>query len=279
MGSVTAQLLVLRKRASTWTLMGIWMTLGIMFAYLLPYLTYRNAPNRRALELLVPEGLADNLVAGFPFFGGVFALMLGVLAVGSDYGWDTYKTMLTQRPGRIRLLGAKVVALGVTLVPFVALLFVLGAGASYAIARAEGVSALWPSLADLAAAFGAGWYVLATWASLGVLLAVLARGTALATGIGILYAFVIEGILSAVAGQVSWLDPIVEFFLRANAYSLVVALGVPAGSFADNGPGGFLGPFVDGGQAALTLATYAVAALVLAGLVFQRRDVGDGTGG
>ena len=279
MSSVAAQLLLFRKRASTWTLMAIWMTLGMMFAYLLPYLTYRNTSNPQALAPLLPEGLAENVVAGFPFFGGVFALMLGVLAVGSDYGWDTYKTMLTQRPGRIRLLGAKVAALGVAIVPFVALLLVLGAGASYAIASVEGVTALWPSVGELAGAFAVGWFVLASWASLGVLLAVLTRGTALATGIGILYAFVIEGILSALAGQVSWLDPVLELFVRANAYSLIVALGVPAESFADNGPGGFLGPFVDGGQAALTLAAYMLVALVTAGIAFQRRDVGGVGGG
>ena len=40
MNSIAAELLVLRKRASTWILMGVWVLLGIMFAYLLPYLTY-----------------------------------------------------------------------------------------------------------------------------------------------------------------------------------------------------------------------------------------------
>ena len=43
--------------------------------------------------------------------------MVGVLAVGSDYGWDTLKTLLIQRPGRMRVFGAKVAAVAVTLVP------------------------------------------------------------------------------------------------------------------------------------------------------------------
>ncbi|MGH2698630.1 MAG: ABC transporter permease, partial [Actinomycetota bacterium] len=80
MGSIAAQFLVLRKRTSTWILMGIWVLLGIMFSHLLPYLTYRGSaggPGQTSLQALLPEGLADNLLAGFPFFGGVFALMLG----------------------------------------------------------------------------------------------------------------------------------------------------------------------------------------------------------
>jgi ABC-2 type transport system permease protein len=111
------------------------------------------------------------------------------------------------------------------------------------------------------------------WAAFGVLLAVLARGTALATGIGILYALVIEGLLSALASQVGVLDSLVEFFVRANGYSLVVPLGVPSDEIGDAGPGSFSGPFVDGGQALLVLGVYGTAFLLLSGWLLRRRDV------
>lgn len=276
MGSIAAQVLVLSKRTSTWILIGIWVVLGMMFSHLLPYLTYRGAggPGQASLEALLPEGLAENLLAGFPFFGGVFALMLGVLAIGSDYGWDTLKTLLTQRSGRLRLLCAKLVGLATWLVPFVLALFIAGAGASYAIAAAEHAAVDWPSIWDLGRAVATGWFILATWAAFGVLLAVLSRGTALAIGLGILYTFVIEGLFSALAGEVSWLGPIVEYLLRANAYSLTVALGVPSEALADNGPGGFFGPFVDGGQAVVVLSAYMATFLFLSAIVFRRRDVG-----
>jgi ABC-type transport system involved in multi-copper enzyme maturation permease subunit len=276
MGSIAAQILVLRKRTSTWILMGIWVLLGIMFSHLLPYLTYRggaDGPTQPSLPALLPEGLAENLLAGFPFFGGVFALMLGVLAIGSDYGWDTLKTLLTQRAGRLRLLFAKVVAIGVALVPFVLVLFVVGAGASYAIASAEDAAVQWPSAWELVRSSATSWFILASWAALGVLLAVLSRGTALAIGLGILYTFVIEGLLSALANEVSWLEATVDYLLRANAYSLVVALGVGTDALGDNGPGGFFGPFVDGGQATLVLAAYTAAFLFVSALVFRRRDL------
>jgi ABC-2 type transport system permease protein len=274
--SVAAELLVLRKRASTWILMGVWVLLGIMFSHLLPYLTYRggaDGPTQAPLGALLPESLADNLLAGFPFFGGVFALMLGVLAIGSDYGWDTLKTLLIQRSGRLRVFSSKLAALAVGLVPFVLVIFIAGAVASYVIAGAEDAVVEWPSAWELIRALAAGWFVLAMWSAFGVFLAVLSRGTALAIGLGILYTLVIEGLLSALASQVSWLDALVEYSLRANAYSLVTAIGVPTEALTDNGPGGFFGPFVGGGQATLVLAAYMAVFLLVSAVLLRRRDV------
>src|SRR5918992_4557694 len=112
--TVTAELLVLRKRAATWILLGIWTLLGISFAYVVPYaLDPEDAP--AGVEQFLPESLAGNLLEGFPFFGGVFALMLGVLALGSEYGWGTPKTLFTQRPGRLHVFGAQLLALAVAL--------------------------------------------------------------------------------------------------------------------------------------------------------------------
>ena len=89
MTSVTAELLVVRKRSSTWILLGIWSALAVLFAYVIPYVEYLNGsgPGPRSLGQLLPAQLAGNLVEGFPFFGGVIALMLGVLGLGSEYGW------------------------------------------------------------------------------------------------------------------------------------------------------------------------------------------------
>ena len=276
MGSITAQILVLSKRTSTWILMGIWVVLGLMFSHLLPYLTYRGAaegPGQASLDALLPAGLADNLLAGFPFFGGVFALMLGVLAVGSDYGWDTLKTVLVQRPSRLGVFGAKLAALAVGLVPFVVAIFVGGAVASVLIAGVEDASVDWPSTWELVRGLAAGWFVLATWAALGVALAVASRGTALAIGLGIMYALVIEGLLSTLASEVAWLDGLVEYFLRANAYSLVTAIGVPTATLGDNGPGSFFGPFVGAGQAVLVMTVYVAAFVGLSAALIRRRDV------
>lgn len=272
-GSLRAELLVMRKRASTWILLGIWATIALVFAYAVPYATYLNDSRQDSLTDVLPQNLVGTLMAGFPFFGGVLALMLGVLAFGSEYGWGTLKTLLTQGPGRLQVFGAKLLALAAVLALFVLVVFALGALASYAIAVREGADLTWPSTSLLLRGLGAGWLILGMWAAFGVLLAVLSRGTALAIGIGILYALVIEGLLSALASQVSLLDRVVEFFVRANGYSLVIGLGVSPEDAGDNGPGSFSGPFVDSEQALLVLILYGSAFLLLSGLLLRSRDV------
>ena len=95
--SVSAELFLLRRRASTWILLAIWTALATFFSYVLPYVEYLNGdleggPGQVELAELLPNRLAGHLSGGFPFFGGVFALMLGVLALGSEYGWGTLRT-------------------------------------------------------------------------------------------------------------------------------------------------------------------------------------------
>ena len=214
-----------------------------------------------------------NLLAGFPFFGGVFALMLGVFALGSEYGWDTLKTLFTQRPGRLRVFAAKLAALGIVLVPFVLALFAAGALASYVIAQIEDAPVSWPSAWLLLRAMAGGWLILAVWAALGVLLGVLTRGTSLAIGIGILYALVIEGLLSAFADSVSVLEPLTNVFLRANGYSLAAALGASVETIGSSGPGSYGGPFVDSAQALAVLVAFVAAFAALSGYLLRRRDV------
>jgi ABC-2 type transport system permease protein len=271
--SVSAELLVLRKRTSTWILLGIWLLLALIFAYVVPYATYLNEPGRESLTDVLPQRLVGNVLVGFPFFGGVLALMLGVLTFGSEYGWGTLRTLFTQRPGRLHVFGAKLLALAVALVPFVLVVFTVGAGASSVIALREGANVDWPSAWLVVRGLAAGWLILAVWAAFGVMLAVLSRGTALAVGVGILYALVFEGLLSALASQVSAVDRIVEFFLRANAYSVVTKLGVAASDVSDSGPGSFDGPFVGGAQALVVLGSYALVFLVVSGWLLRRRDV------
>jgi ABC-2 type transport system permease protein len=270
--NVSAELLVLPRRAATWILFGIWTFLGVFFAYVIPYALDPEA-SPVGLEELLPESVAGNLLAGFPFFGGVFALMLGVFAFGSEFGWDTPKTLFTQRPGRLRVLAAKLLALAIVLVPFVVALFAAGAVASYVIAQIENAPVDWPSAWLLVRAMAAGWLILAVWAALGVLLGVVTRGTSLAIGVGILYALVIEGLLSALADSVSVLEPLTEVFLRANGYSIAVALGASVESIGSNGPGAFGGPFVDGVQGVAVLVAFIAGFVALSGFLLRRRDV------
>src|SRR6185503_20974150 len=48
-GSIRAELLVLRKRPSTWILLGLWTALALVFAYAVPYATFRDNPVEQPL--------------------------------------------------------------------------------------------------------------------------------------------------------------------------------------------------------------------------------------
>lgn len=273
--AIAVELLVLRKRAATWVLLSIWTALAAFFAYVLPYVIERNRAGEPAQPLgeLLPHQLVGTLSGGFPFFGGAIALIFAVLVIGGEYGSGTWKTLFTQRPGRLSVLGVKLIALGAALLPFVLAVFLVGAVASFLVARSEGQAVAWPSLWLVLRGVLADWLILAVWAALGVMLAVLTRGVAMAMGVGILYALVIEGLLNALASQVDALRPAVELFLRANAYSLTREVGASAEAAAGNGPGAFSGPYVDGLQATLALITYTAAFVFVAAFLLRRRDV------
>ena len=240
MHNVRAELLVLRKRAATWVLLAIAGALTIFFSYGLPYVAFRNGtngPDGRLVDLptLLPGQLVQTLIGGFPFYLGVIALILGVLAFGSDYGWGTNKTLLLQQPNRTRLLLGKAAALGIVLAPYTLVVYLLGALSSVTVALIENQTIAWPGLSELARGFGAGWLLLGLWALFGALLATLSRGTALAIGLGILYALVIEGIISGFSGSLTLLSDLSQGFLRTNAYSLVAPLQTTLGN--ERGPG------------------------------------------
>ena len=122
------------------------------------------------LEFLYPENLVSNLTPGFPNLGAPIALILGALAVGSEYGWTTFKTVLTQRPGRLGLYFGKLLALGIVLALLVVLIFAAGAASGYVVGGLEDAPVGWPAAGELARALGAGGLILAIWAALGVLL-------------------------------------------------------------------------------------------------------------
>jgi ABC-2 type transport system permease protein len=275
-GSIAAEFIVLRKRAATWILLGLWAVMAAFFGYILPFVSYRNdegVQRQQSLNKLLPHDFVGNVLGGFPFFGGVLVLILGVLALGSDYGWGTLKTLFTQRPSRLQVLAAKLIAVGAVLVAFVLASFAVAAIASYLIANSENAPVNWPDLSLILRGLAAAWVIMAVWAALGVLLAEFSRGTALAIGIGILYGLVIEGLISALFDQVSALRPLIKVLIRANAYSLVEPLGLSISDATDNGPGSFDGPYVGGAQSLLVLTLFLVIFVSITAVLIRRRDV------
>jgi ABC-type transport system involved in multi-copper enzyme maturation permease subunit len=271
LASFSAELLKLYKRPTAWVLLLVALALSQVFNYLVPYAGYLSAANERVAEQILagmmPEHLISNSIGGFPLFAGALALTLGAISVGSEYGFGTLRTMLIQHPHRLSFFAGELLALAVAVLAIVLSIFAFGALTSSTIALSQSELMDWPSLAELAWGVASGWLILMTWCLLGVVLAFVFRGTALPIGLGVVWILGVENlIVNVVAALLDFADALQKGLPGVNAGSLVSALG--GGS---DTPG--VNTLVDGSQATLVLAAYALAFAMIAGLALYRRDV------
>jgi ABC-2 type transport system permease protein len=276
-GIFKAEWLKLHKRPAIRSVAVIWLALVLLLGYVLPYLVFKNPPPGRvgarfASAALLPNLLPTNLVHWFvptlSGLGGTLILILAALIGGSEFGWSTLKTILTQRPGRLSVFTGKLLAIAVLLVLFVVLGYVAAAIGSLIVALLQHATVTWPPAADLARSAGALFLIFAAWTAFGLGLAVLFRGTALAIGLGLAYALVIDRLVAAFSGISDIVKTVSQGLLGTNASALVdpfraSAIGEGTGAGAIAGPG----------QAAIVLGAYIVVFVILAGILFQRRDV------
>jgi hypothetical protein len=122
-----------------------------------------------------------------------------------------------------------------------------------------------PSIGELAEGAGTGALVLGMWAAAGVLIGVLTRSPALAVGLGLVWALVVENLLRGVSALISGLAVVTDHLPGTAAGSLVGALG---GTAADGTPG--VQTVLTGGTAAGFLVGY-LALFAAAGLALVRR--------
>lgn len=272
--SFSFELLKLRKRTSTWALGGLLVAavgpLGYLFVYWLMTGTGGDPSETESyLTTFYPENVVPGVLGTLTSVGGVIALILGSLAVGGEYGWDTLKTVLTQRPGRARVFLGKGLAVAAVLALFVLASFAVGAAGSYAIAGLENAPVGWPPAGELLLGVGAAWLVMAAWASVGAFLATLLRGTALAVGLGLAYALVLETLVAGLSFVNEGVEMVGRALLGRNSNDLSLSF--------DDAPGMGAGApgieAIEPVQAALVLGAYVVVALALALLLFRRRDV------
>jgi ABC-type transport system involved in multi-copper enzyme maturation permease subunit len=225
------------------------------------------------LASILPDQLIPNTIGGFPVFTGALALIFGGLAVGSEYGWGTLKTILTQRPSRLRVYAGKLLALAGMVLAGVLIMFAVGAVTSGAIATVESKPLEFPAAAELARGLGGAWLILATWCTFGALLGFVFRSVALPVGVGAVWVLGIEGLISAVAGSLlTSLQGLRDLLPGVNAGSVVWTLTSLAGGNPDEvAPG--VTDAVSGTRGAVTLVAYLVAFVLAGALLLRRRDV------
>lgn len=272
--SFSFELLKLRKRPATLILTAVLLLIVALLGYLLGYAAIAGIdgdppPETEAfLTQLYPENMVANVLAVLSGIGGAVALILGALAVGSEYGWDTIKAILTQRPNRVKIFSGKLLAVGVVLAELALMSLMMGALGSYVVAALQDAPVEWPSFGELARGMGAGWLMMAAWAAMGAFLAVLFRGTALAIGLGLAYALILENLVFGLSFENESVEKVGQGFLGRNSADLASSFGgAPKGVPAQ--------PFeaVEPAQATLILGAYVVVFVALSLLVFWRRDV------
>ncbi|WP_148076984.1 hypothetical protein [Nocardioides aurantiacus] len=158
--------------------------LQLLFAYAFPYLSFRTG----SVDLPGAEGTARYLLASemspsrspdvavqaMPLFGGAMMTVVGVLATGSRYGWDHWKTVATQGVPRRALIGGALAAATTLTAALVVVVMAQSLATSLAIAHIEGLPTTPPTATALLQRAAAGFVVLETWLLLGCASGVLA---------------------------------------------------------------------------------------------------------
>jgi ABC-type transport system involved in multi-copper enzyme maturation permease subunit len=270
-----AEWLKLRKRPGVRILTFTLAAIIMLFGYVLIYLAITQAPSQAvavldpdvARETLVPANLASEVLRMVAVLGVVFGLILGAVAVGSEYGWQTVKTIVTQRPGRVALIVGRAVALLGMCVLFAVVAFAAGAAGTAVVSLLEPIDRTLPLAGDVATAFGVSVLIFSVWCTLGACFATLFRGTGWSIGIGLLYAFVLEYLVGQVLrGRTGEL--ISQALIGNNVRALVIWLSPDSLEGLTTIP-----VAIEPLQAILVLLVYLGAAAIVTTVVFARRDI------
>lgn len=282
MRAFSGELFKTARRPAVWVCVIALLAVAVTIGYFIPWLVYSHPPPGASQGLPKGTTLADFKVTLYPLnfvrqtlqqwgvLGGVFALILGVLLQGSEYGWATIKTLYTQRDGRLVMLAGKLGALAVVILVLVIALFAVDAAASSAVAVIDGKSLSYPDVETMIRGLAAIYLIYGFWALFGFALATLFKQSAMAIGLGLAYALVIEGIIFGVIGALGgdWVKKVQEWFPIANTGYLTDSFGqarirdLPTTQ-----------PYADATHAVAVLFFYVIAFVAISAYTLKRRDV------
>jgi ABC-type transport system involved in multi-copper enzyme maturation permease subunit len=271
------------RRPAVWVLVILLLLLAVGLGYVITYLIDTFAPASASQGLPPGTKLSDFKVALYPqnfvkdtfstwgSLGGVFALIMGVLVQGSEYGWGTIKTLFTQRYGRLTMLVGKLTALAVLVLVMVVALFAVDAVASVIIVSIDGKSIEFPAADVIVKAIVAGFLIFGFWAVFGFTLATVFRQSAMAIGLGLAYALVVELLIfsllnalgATVVNQIHQWFPIANTGYLAESFGQISFRGIPRNPT----------PFADANHAVIVLLLYVVVFGAITAWLTRTRDV------
>jgi ABC-2 type transport system permease protein len=264
--SFRAELLKLIHRPATLWITAIALVSMVLVVYMILYFASQggdNVPPEQAAELrerLYPARFHDAVLSNTNQLFHILAVVLGALSLGSEYGWGTWKTIFTQRPGRLPVMAGKLAGLSSVVIGLTLILFLAAAGSSYVAASVDGLPKAWPSGLGVVRAIGAGTLVMLFWALFGAALATVLRQSAIAIGLATAYIFA-----ELLSRSVLISTSLFRFLPGVNATALLNSAGTIQGRAPANQ--------IEGTQAAMVLVAYVVAFAILALALVHRRDV------
>jgi ABC-2 type transport system permease protein len=277
---VQAELRRIGRWPAIWVLCGSWLVLNLTFGYVFTYLSYRSEDGSGfagggsrsvLLAQMMPDQAPVTLVQGMPMFGGALLMILGALTVGNGYGWGTWKTVFTTGPSRVVAFGGTLLAVASIVGGLIVVTLGLDLAASYLVAAVEHQPPAWPTVADLAQGYGSALLIGGMWTAAGVLLGTLARGPALAVGLGLVWALVVENLLRGVAVLLGPLAVVSDVLPGTAAGSLAGAIGAAPPSDPNGTPG--VNTILGGTGATVLLLAYLLCFAVVSLGLTARRDI------
>jgi ABC-2 type transport system permease protein len=238
----------LRKMATTRTNVGLFLGMIVLILFGVFGGAFNGEADLSDLE-------TQREVVGNGSFAAVFAAMIGVMAMTSEFRHGTIRATFVFTPARGRVVGAKVLASLVVGIAFGALGAGIALGTGTAIVRARGYGVLLDS-GDVRSLLLGGIVMSALWAALGVGLGALVRNQ-----------------VAAIVGLFAWVFVVeilvFQYLPGLGRYAPGAAGTAMTGDILGDSSVDLLSPPVGG----LLLAAYA-AAFVLVGMVLiKRRDV------
>jgi ABC-2 type transport system permease protein len=282
---IGAELLKLRRRTMTKVLLFIMIGVIILINFIV--LAISKAPLPVGAGGQMQGHMSDflGLSTAIPFayflianFGAVLAIILAASSMGNEYNWKTIRIALISSESRFKFLTSKLISISILILAgmlisvisgFIVGLITTGIGGySYSLSFFTGQYAL-----DQFAQFWSSFFVIAPYALLGFLMAIVGRSAmpGIATGIGVMFLESIITTFMLLAG--GWIAKVPNYLLSANVNAITALNNLPQGFGNGGGAGNPLQATPSVPHAFITLSIYSLAFLVLAYYLFRKRDV------
>jgi ABC-2 type transport system permease protein len=269
--SINAEFVKLWKRPATWFLAGAFVIVILLFNDLFSDIAVHRMPRD---DVDLPGFRSQLLFQNFSWaalgvvasIGGPIALILGALISGSEYGWSTFKTILTLRPSRENIISGKIVSLGLLTGIFVVLGWIGAAIGSLIVSVLNSSTIAMPSASSVIEGLAAGWLIAFVWGGVGLALGLIFRSTAMPIGFGLIWGLAAENIIGGLGGTVHFFRTVQRFLIGPNAATLANSVGISRFT-------GDVGVQLSTTHAIAVLLSYLIVLLLIATQLFRTRDI------